>query len=107
MIEYSHHGLNRACLRIIGAVDQAFQTRMHHGSGAHRARFNCSKQFAVAQTMVTYRGTGLAYRDDFGVRRWVTISEIAIPSSPDNLSVAYDYRAHRNFSSFKRPLGGA
>jgi hypothetical protein len=41
---------------------------MQQGARTHGARFNCSKQFAVFQTVLADGGALLAQGEDFGVR---------------------------------------
>ena len=53
MIQHLHHRMNGTRLGIIRAVNQPFQAGVHDCSGAHGARLNCNKQFAVAQTMIS------------------------------------------------------
>ena len=107
VVHHFHHRMNRSCFRIVRTVNQAFQPRMNQSASAHRARFNCSKELAVSQAMVTEVCTGLAQGNDFGVRAGVGVGQVPIPSPPDNLaSTDYD-RPHRHFSRFERALGGA
>ena len=106
MVQDLHDGVNRSRLGIIRAVDQAFDTRVHQGSGTHRARLNCSKQFAVAEAMVTNDCTGRAQSDDFGVSSGVVVGEIAIPAAGDDLALADDDGADGNLSGFEGALGG-
>jgi hypothetical protein len=80
---------------------------MHQGPGAHRARFNCSKQFTVFQTVVTNGCTCFPQSDDLGMGRGVGAGDVAIPSAPYDPAVANHDRAHWNFSRFERALGAA
>ena len=75
--------------------------------GAHRARFNCNKELAVFQTMVTNGRTGFAQRDDLGVGGRIGVGDVAIPSAAYDLAVADHDRADRDFSSFECALGAA
>ena len=47
VIQNLQHRMNRACLGIVRAVDQAGNPGMNEGPSAHCARFNCSKQLAI------------------------------------------------------------
>ena len=60
--------MDRTSLGIIGPVNQAFDAGVYRRPRAHRARFNCSKQLAVSQTMVTDVCTGFAQGDDFAAK---------------------------------------
>ena len=53
MIQQLHYRLHSARFGIVRAVHEAVDPGVHQGSGAHRARFNCSKQVALRETMVT------------------------------------------------------
>jgi len=77
---------------------------MHQCSGAHRARFNCNKQVALFQTMVTNGCSGFAQRDHLRVGRGVVIGDVAVPSSAYDLAVADRDCAHWDFSRFERAL---
>lgn len=104
MIHDLHHRAHGAGFGIIGAVNQALDASMYHCARAHRARFNCNKQNAVSQAMVTNGCTGLAKGDDLGVGRGVVIGDVAVPSTADDFAVADDYCANRNFSNLQRSL---
>ena len=67
VVQYLHYGVNCTGLGIISAVYEAPYTRVNHGSRAHRARFNCSKQVTSAQAMITKVCACLAQRDHLGV----------------------------------------
>jgi hypothetical protein len=92
---------------IVGAVYQALDPGVHQGSGAHRARFNCSKQIAAGQAMVTESCTGFAQGNDLGMGCGVVVGEVAIPAAADYALSAYDDCAYWNFAGFEGALGGA
>lgn len=73
MVENGEHGVNGSGFGIVRAINQASNAGVDERSGAHRARFNCSKQVTVAQTMVTEVLRGIAQRDDFGMSGWIVI----------------------------------
>ncbi len=99
--------MDRTRLRVFSAVNQAPDARMNHRSGAHRARFNCSKQLALAKTMVTNGCTRLSERDDFGVSRGIRVGDVAVPSASDDSIVANDHCADRHLSYLQSTLGAA
>src|SRR5579859_2140745 len=107
MIQYLHHRMDGSGFRVVGTIDQAVDTSMHHGTGAHGTRFNCSKQLTVSQAVVTQGCTGLAQGDDLGVSGGVGACDVAVPSATNHLSVADDDGAYGNFSYFERALGTA
>jgi NADH-quinone oxidoreductase subunit I len=80
---------------------------MHERTRAHGARFNCSKQFAVSQAMVTHGGTSCAQDNDFGVGGGVGVGEVAVPAAGDDFAITNDDGAHGHFTGFERTLGGA
>ncbi len=90
---------------VIRAVDQAFEPRMNQSAGAHGARLNCNKQFAVFQAMVAEGGTGLAQGDDLGVRCGSRSAMLRLPPRP-TIFLAHNDRAYRHFAGFQRSLGG-
>jgi hypothetical protein len=104
MIQYLCYRMYRACLRIVGAVHQTLDAGMRHGTRAHRARLNCNKEFAVAQTVVTNDCTGFAQRDDFRVGGGIVLGNVAVPSAPDDASSAHDHSADRHFAGLERAL---
>lgn len=104
VIQHLHDRTNRTGFGIIRSVDQAANPCVHHCSGAHGTRFNCSKEVALAQTMVTNVCSGFAQRDDLGMRRGIGIADIAVPPPADDLAVADYNGSHWNFSRFQRTL---
>src|SRR5271170_411714 len=96
-----------ACFRVVRAVNQAFQPRMHQRTCTHGARFNCSKELAVSQAVVTEVCTGLAQSDNFGVGSGVGVGQVAIPASTDDLAGTNYDRSHRDLARFQGALGGA
>jgi hypothetical protein len=102
-----HHLQNRMdgpCLRIVGTVYQAADARMNCRSRAHGARLNCSKQFAVAQTVVTDVSSRLAQGHNLGMRRWIVVGEIAIPSSSHQPTGTHHDCSDWHFARFQRAL---
>src|SRR5271166_2517615 len=107
MIQDLHHRMHGPGLRIVRAIYEAPDAGMHQRAGAHGARFNCNKQFAAFQTMVTNGGTGFAQRHDLGVGGRVEAGDVAVPSAAYDAALAYDDRAYRDFSGFESALGAA
>ncbi len=102
-----HHLQNRMdgpCLRVVGTVHQAADARMNCRSRAHGARLNCSKQFAVAQTVVTDVSSRLAQGHNLSMRRWIVVGEVAIPSSSHQLLGTHHDCSHRHFARFQCAL---
>jgi len=107
MMQHLHHRLNCARLGIVGAVNQAFDSGVHHRTGAHGAGFDCNKQIAVHQSMVTRRRTRVAQGHDLGMSGGIVVGDVAIPSAADDAAIAHDHGSDRNLSGFQRALGGA
>lgn len=107
MIQDLHHGTDGASFRVICAVDQALEPGMNQCTGAHGAWFNCNKQFAAFQAMVTEGITGLAQCDDLGMGSGIEIGEVAVATAPDDSAFVDDDRADGDFSGFKSTLGSA
>jgi|SRR3984885_2580013 hypothetical protein len=80
---------------------------MDQSTRAHRAGFNCNKEFAVSKAMVTNGCTRFTESGDLGVCSRIGVDNISIPSSADDLSVANDDSADWNFSEFEGSLGAA
>jgi hypothetical protein len=80
---------------------------MHHGAGAHGARFNCNKQVASGEAMVAERGTGFAQGYDFSVSGGIVVGDVAVPSAADDALIMDDYGSDGDFSGFEGALGGA
>jgi hypothetical protein len=78
---------------------------MHHGTGAHGARFNCNKQLTVSQTVITNGCTGFAESDDFGMGGGIGVRDVAVPSAANDLAIADYDSPHRDFVYFESALG--
>jgi len=107
VIYYLQNRMDCTRLWIVGAIYQTADASMHRSSRAHGARLNCSKQFAVAEPVISDVSSRLAQRHDFRMRGGVVVGEIAIPSSSHDASRAYDHRSHGYFSGIERTLGAA
>jgi len=97
--------MDRSGFGIVGAENQAAQTGMHHRPSAHCARFNCSKQIALPQPMVTDVCPSLPQGNNLGMRSWVGLAKISIPSPAYDFAILYYYRPDRDLAGFQRPLG--
>src|SRR5262245_56347935 len=80
---------------------------MYQRSRTHGAWLDCSKQFAIHQAMVAYRGTGLAQGNDFSMRGRIGIGEIAVPATTSDFAITNDHRTDRDFAGVKGPLSSA
>ena len=93
--------VNRACLGVVCSVDQALDPRVDQSAGTHRARFNCSKQLAVSQTMVADNGTRLVESNDFSMSGGVIVLDIAVPAFRNDFAPADDDRTYGNLACLK------
>ena len=91
---------------VVGAVNQALNPRMYQRAGAHRARLNCNKQLALAQTMVTDMSTSFSKRKNLGVSSGIGVGDVAVASAAHDALITNHNRANRNFAGLKRALGG-
>jgi hypothetical protein len=107
VIQYLHYRLHGTRLGIVGAVDQALDPGVHQRTGAHRARFNCSKQVAVLQAMVTDGYTGFAEGYDFGMGCGIVVDDVAVPAAADDAAFADYDRSYWDFARFERALRAA
>jgi len=96
--------MDRACFRVIGAVNQALEPGVYERAGAHRARFNCNKQCAIFQAMIADCDTGFTQGHDLGVRRGIAIGKVPVAATADDLAATHDNCAHRNFSRLQCAL---
>lgn len=107
VIQHLQDRMNGTRLRVVRTVYQAAYPCMNQRARAHGARFNCSKQFTVAQTMVTYVGTCVSQRDDFCMGCGIVVGEIAIPPPADHPTFTDDDCPHWYFSHRKSALSAA
>jgi hypothetical protein len=104
MIQHLDYGMNRPGFGIFRPVNKALDACMHDRAGTHRARFNCNKQLALTQTMVTNGSTGFSQRDNFGVRCWIRSLDVSIRTPTHDVPVTHHNSSDRNFANFKRAL---
>jgi hypothetical protein len=107
VIDHLQNRMHCTCLWVLGTVYEATDSGMNRRSGAHRARFDCSKQFAVAEAMVTDVSGGFAQSHNFSMSGGIAVGKIAIPSSADHAAFGDDYRADWHFVRLQGTLGAA
>jgi hypothetical protein len=93
--------------RVISTVNQPYDPGMNQGAGTHHAGLDGHEQFAIAQAMISNPGSSIAQGHDLRMRAGIVLSDIAVPSSADYLSLAHHYRPNRNLANLKRTLGAA
>jgi hypothetical protein len=99
--------MNRSGLGIVRTVHQAADAGMNERSRTHGARLNCSKQFTVAEAVVTEVPSGFAQRHDLSVGGWIVVGQVAIPASSDDAAITYDDGSYGDFAGLESALGGA
>jgi hypothetical protein len=107
MIQHLHDRVDRTRFGVVCAKHQATNACVHQCSRTHRARFNCSKELAVSQAMVTNDRTSLAKGYHLRVRGGIVAGEILVPSTSDNGAIENNYRADWDFSGLQSSLCGA
>ena len=107
VIQHLQDRMNGTRLGVIRTVYQTADAGVNHCSRTHGARFNCSKQFTVTQTMVTAVGTCVSQRDEFCMGSGIVVGKIAIPTPADYSAFANDYRSHRHFAHFQSAMRAA
>jgi len=107
VVQDLHHRMDGARFGVIRAVDQAFEPGVNQSAGAHRARLNCNKQFAVFEAVVAQGGTGLAQGQDLGVSCGIAIGKVAVAAAAYYFSAADHDGAYRDLSRFERAVSGA
>src|ERR1017187_8691408 len=105
-----HHLQNRmdgACLGVVGTVHQTTDAGMNGRSRAHGAGLNCSKQFTVAEPVVTDVSSRLAQRHYLSMSGGIAVGEVAIPSPSNHAPRAHHDSSHRHFARLQCALGVA
>ena len=105
VIGHLQNRMDGSCFRVIGTIHQAADAGMNGCSRAHRARLNCSKQFAVAETVITEVSSGLAQGHDFRVGGGIEGGEVLIPASSNYAAGADDDCSYGHFVRLQRALG--
>lgn len=94
-------------LGVVRAVYESADAGVNERARTHGARLNCSKELAVAETVVTEVLTGFAEGNDFGVSGRVVVGEVAIPAAPDDAIAVHDDGSYRHLPRLQSSLGGA
>ena len=107
VVQHLDHGMNRAGFGVVGTVNQAFQPGMNYCARTHRTRLNCSKQFTVAEAVVTDGGTGLAQGHDLRVGGGIRVGKITVPAPANDAALANHDRAYGDLARLQSALGSA
>ena len=98
--------MNGTSLRVVRAVNQSLKPGVDHCACSHGARFNCSKQVTVGETVVANGGTGLAQGNDLGVSGGIGVGKIAVPAAADKASLANHHGAYWDLACLESTLRG-
>src|SRR5437867_5672374 len=91
-------GVDRARLRIGGAVDQLLDARVDHGPDAHRARLDRDHDDRPGEPVVAEAVRRAPQREDLGVGGGVAQADRVVVRAPDDLVVDQDDSADRHLS---------
>src|ERR1019366_10023935 len=87
VVEDGKHRTGGACLGIGGGKDEAVESGVNHGSGAHGAGLQRDIKSAILEAVGAHGGSGGAHRHDFSVGSGVEIAKDAV------LAGGYDFSA--------------
>ena len=91
-------GADGTALGIVGAVDEARDTRLDDGASAHAARLDGDVERRIGEAIIGEKASGFAKCDDFGVSGGVAIADGAIASTSENLAVMDEHGADGDFA---------
>jgi hypothetical protein len=94
-------------LGVVRAVYQAADAGVNQRARTHGARFNCSKELAVAETVVTEVLTCFAQRNDLSMGGGVVVGQVTIPAPADDAIAVHDNGSYWHFAGFECAMGGA
>jgi len=92
-------GADGAAFGIVGAVDEARDTRLDDGARAHAAGLNGDVQRGVGEAVVGESAGGFAQNHNFGMGGGVTIADSAVARAGENFAVVHEHGADRDFAS--------
>ncbi len=104
MVQDMHQRVHSAGLWVFRAVNQSANAGMHQRTCTHGTRLNRGEQFTITEAMIANCLSRLAKCDHLGVGSGIGISNVAIESPANDLSVADNHGSHRHFASLKRTL---
>ena len=104
MVHHLQNRIHRACFGVVSPINEPPKARLDHSPSAHRTRLNCNKQLTVSKPVVTNETTGLSQRNDFSMRGWIIVPNIAVPSARNHAAVTDHYCSHRHLTFFQGPL---
>ena len=97
-VEELEHGAGAAVLGAVGAEDDAVDAALDQGAGTHGAGLEGAVEGAAFEAPVAGPAAGLADGGDLRVREGRVVGVAAVVAPPDDLSVADDHGADRDFA---------
>ena len=97
--------MDRASFGIIRTVNEPPDAGVSQRAHTHCTRFNCNKQIAVSQPVVTKSFTRRPKGYDFRMCRRITIGNIAVPTSAHDLHITNYDGPDRHVAHLKGALG--
>jgi hypothetical protein len=91
-------GAHGAAFWVVGAVDQARNTRLDDGARAHATGLNGDVEGGIGEAVVGESACSFPQNDNFGMSRRVVVTERAVARASDNVAVVHDHGADRDFS---------
>ncbi len=88
----------RASFRIIGAVHQPWDARLHHRACAHAAGFQRNVKSSVGESIISEESRSLADGHNFRVRRRVVIANGAIAGAGEHFVLVSENSPNGNFA---------
>jgi hypothetical protein len=91
-------GADGAAFGIVGAVDEARDTGLDDGAGAHAAGLDGDVERGVDETVVAEKTRGFAQCDNFGVGGGVAIADGAVARTRQDLAFMDEHSADGDFA---------
>ncbi len=103
--EHFEAGAEGAAFGVVGAVDEARDTRLDDGACAHAAGLNSNVERSIGEAVVAEQAGGFAEYDDFGVGGGVAVADGAVAGASDDLAVMDEDRADGDFAACRCGAG--
>src|SRR6516165_3217892 len=91
--------IDRAALRIGGAVVKSPHAGESDGAGAHGARLERDIEVAILEPLGVKKRARLPDRHDFGVGCWIAVSDHPVAGAGDRFALAHDDAADRHLAA--------
>ena len=91
-------GAGGSTFGIVGAIDEARDTRLDDCARTHAARLDGDVERGISKTVVGQPAGGFAQNNNFGVGRGVAIADGAVPRASEDLAIMDKHCADGNFA---------